>query len=122
MAGKPSHSKISTSETSHKAISRCLVLTKNRHNSSSWHCGDSGVCGSAADEDTGGDSNGRGKGNKQQSTKSSGGNGDGNGNDESDDDNDDENEGRQRRRRSVMAGGKTKINNQLKKRQWQRRQ
>ncbi len=48
MAGKLSHPKISTSETSHKAISRCLILTKNRHNSSSWHCGDSGVCGSAA--------------------------------------------------------------------------
>jgi hypothetical protein len=29
-------------------ISRCLVLTKNRHNSSSWHYSDSGVCGSAA--------------------------------------------------------------------------
>jgi hypothetical protein len=29
-------------------ISRCLVLTKNRHNSSSWHYSDSGVCGSTA--------------------------------------------------------------------------
>ncbi len=29
-------------------ISRCLVLTKNCHNSSSWHCNDSGVCGSSA--------------------------------------------------------------------------
>ena len=49
MAGKPSHPKISTSETSHKAIyPRCLVLTKNCHNSSSWHYSDSGVCGSVA--------------------------------------------------------------------------
>ncbi len=70
-------------------------------------------------EDTGGDSNGMGKGNKQQSTKSGGGNGDGNNNDESDV-NDYENERRRRRqrRRPVMAGGKTIINNQLKK--WQR--
>ncbi len=33
---------------SHKAIyPRCLVLTKNRHNSSSRHCGDSGSSSSA---------------------------------------------------------------------------
>ncbi len=29
-------------------ISRCLVLIKNRHNYSSWHYSDSGVCGSTA--------------------------------------------------------------------------
>jgi hypothetical protein len=29
-------------------IFRCLVLTKNRHNSSLWHYSDSSICGSAA--------------------------------------------------------------------------